>query len=89
MSKWKPGQIVTIKGKRYRITKNTVDFEGIPHDCTICDHYNMPQEYEPCYTCLWGRKMPDNCYLKEIKPKIDNYQNERKCCNNRTSSRTS
>lgn len=61
---WKPGQIVTIRGKKYRITKDTVDF-----DCTVCDHCDMPVGREPCHTCLWGHKMPDNCHLQEIKPK--------------------
>lgn len=59
---WKPGQIVTLCGKRYRITKD-VDF-----DCRGCDNYNIPSRHEPCYTCLWGEKMPFGCHLKEIKP---------------------
>jgi hypothetical protein len=61
---WKPGQIITIKRKRYRITKYPVGF-----DCDTCDHYGTYKRYEPCYTCTYNWRMPSNCYLKEIKPK--------------------
>ena len=91
---WKPGQIVTICSKRYRIKKN-LDRNGT---CSKCVGHGFFMTTEPCRTCLNSWKMPYNHYLEEIEPKsvmgqvrtrIDNYQNERKCCNNRTSSRTS
>lgn len=59
---WKPGQIVTIKDKRYRITHGS-------GECLLCDHIDTPVPLEPCRTCLFGLLMPDNCHLQEIKPK--------------------
>lgn len=77
---WKPGQIVTVGGKKYRITTSRTG------GCFICEHSETPIGLEPCLTCLHGYKMPLNCYLKEIKPnerdglsscQSDNYQNNK------------
>lgn len=61
---WKPGQLVTIHDKVFRVTKDTGD-----RVCDVCDYKNTFYPHEPCYTCLYGYKMPFDCYLKEIKPK--------------------
>lgn len=61
---WKPGQIVTLGGKKYRLKRSPIGC-----DCSVCDHYYTPESLEPCRTCLYGRRMPYNCRLQEIKPK--------------------
>lgn len=60
---WKPGQIVTIRSKKYRITKYH------EYSCDYCDHSDTPDSHQPCRTCLYDRRMPYDCYPKEIKPK--------------------
>lgn len=59
---WKPGQIVTIKGKRYRIKKSK---RGWTECCSYCQISNM------CDTLCKKptQKLPDDCYLKELHPK--------------------
>ena len=63
---WKPGQIVTITGKRYRIKKCFANTFWVCHVCGTgtLDHLL----HEPCTTCR-SSKMPGNCYPQEIKPK--------------------
>lgn len=79
---WKPGQLVTIENKVYRVkhSKN--------RRCRIYPRRKVGLPLSAvciaCYThCGYYE------YLEEIRPKVNNHQNERKCCNNRTSSRTS
>lgn len=62
---WKPGQIVTICGKRYRIKK--VPYRDLP--CRECGSGDTLPEHEPCLTCCIDSRMPDYGYLEEIKPK--------------------
>ena len=64
---WKPGQIVTVSGKRYRIRRCLT---GVFHTCRVC---NAAVSFkvllsEPCITCR-SKKMPGDCYPQEIKPK--------------------
>lgn len=61
---WKPGQIVTICSKRYRI-KKAPDYY-LP--CNKCDN-NGTLPDEPCRTCFSDSRMSDYNYLEEIKPK--------------------
>lgn len=64
MSKWKAGQCVTIKGKRLRIVKaNDSNFVN----CLKCSMFDA----EMCYTLCEKpvAKVPEDCYLIEIKPK--------------------
>lgn len=56
---WKPGQIVTIKRKRYRIVKLKREYTFIK--CINCDLFDKNM----CDIC----KSPNNCYLKELHPK--------------------
>ena len=63
---WKPGQIVTLSGKKYRLTKYLPNDGGA---CDICGHNETPVSLEPCKTCLDNWQMPYDCYPKEIKPK--------------------
>lgn len=67
MSKWKAGQIVTIEGKRYRVTK-LYNHLGSCIFCTF--RFKECNEY-PCNECIDGvpSLVPHLCYLKEIKPK--------------------
>lgn len=69
MSRWKAGQIVTIEGKRYRVTK----FNSCLCPCIFCEfRCKEPNEY-PCTECVHNNKVPSlipyETYLKEIKPK--------------------
>ena len=65
MSRWKAGQCVTIKGKRYRIVKKNGDFVN----CLQCSLFDADNSL--CYSLCEKStaKVPENCYLKEIKPK--------------------
>lgn len=61
---WKPGQIITIKGERYRIKKTLYG-----SDCQKCCGISIPVASEPCHTCLLNSKMPPYCHFEEVKPK--------------------
>lgn len=62
---WKPGQIVTICGKRYRVKESSGYFI-----CEKCAGRSVMHAYdEPCNTCLNSQKMPGHDYFEEIKPK--------------------
>ena len=74
---WKPGQIVTIRGKKYRVKKsshrlNIVDREMI---CSIWKNYNHGSSegsipylcFELCFSKFPEAKLSDDLYLKEIK----------------------
>jgi hypothetical protein len=64
MSKWKAGQCVTIKGKKYRIVKmNNTLFVNCLH-CSLFDADLCGSLCEKPTA-----KVPDDCYFKEIKPK--------------------
>lgn len=68
MSKWKAGQIVTIEGKVYRVTKLNTRLDGC---CIYCGfRFKECNEY-PCVECIdrVPSLLPYKCYLKEIKPK--------------------
>lgn len=62
---WKPGQIITVGGKKYRITKRP----STGYSCYVCDNRDTHECHEPCRTCIHGKRMPYTCYPKEIKPK--------------------
>lgn len=65
MSKWKPGQIVTLGGKIYRIKRTLYG-----SDCQKCCGCYKPITSEPCHTCIEDfSRMPDDCHFEEIKPK--------------------
>lgn len=65
MQMWKPGQIVTICGKRYRIKK-----EQNGMTCSKCaGRHIIHTSDEPCNTCLNSWKMAPYNYLEKIKPK--------------------
>ena len=61
---WKAGQIVTIKGKRYRIIKSE---RGWVRTCPYCDISNTMICDTLCKKPT--QKVPDDCYLKELHPK--------------------
>lgn len=66
---WKPGQIVTINGKRYRITRSRSSL-GIIACEYVCSFYNKDTPFS-CFKqklCFHPEsKLPDDCYLKHIK----------------------
>lgn len=63
---WKPGQIITIASKRYRIRRCPA---GILWTCRACNAaVSLRLLCEPCTTCR-SSKMPGDCYPQEIKPK--------------------
>lgn len=73
---WKPGQIVTIDGKKYRVKKtssplNIVYCEKV---CSIWENYNHRTEGAPplicndlCFSVFPKTKLSDGLYLEEIK----------------------
>lgn len=61
--KYKPGQLMTIKNKVYRVVKAK---KGIT--CDNCPgNYKTTKEYPACIICL--DFLPPDYYLEEIKPK--------------------
>lgn len=59
---YKPGQIVTINGKKYRLTKTT------PYNqCGDCQYAVLPITFYPCIWCVQHIELCIN--LQEIKPK--------------------
>lgn len=61
--KWKPGQIVTIASKRYRIRRCPADTLLACIAC--CAAASRRLLCEPCTTCR-SSKMPGDCYPQEI-----------------------
>lgn len=61
---WKPGQCVTINGKRYRIVKRK---DGKFVNCLQCSLFRADLCGSLCEKPT--AKVPDDCYFKEIKPK--------------------
>lgn len=58
---YKPGQIVTIKGHKYRIKRNYVNRLGCLTNC---------QAYYPRYVCDWcSSHLEADCYLQLVKLK--------------------
>lgn len=65
---WKPGQIVTIKGNRYRITKipNYSLYDPCTCECQTCD-LGLKTVREICLDCLTKNLIPTGCNLKLVK----------------------
>ena len=63
MKKYKPGQIVTIEGKQYRIKKGQ---PRIGPACNQCKYDNNRGCEAPCGWCL--RRLGYDFYLSPIKP---------------------
>lgn len=66
---WKPGQIVTVKGNRYRVTRSKSKF-GIIICEKVCGFFNenTPSSCIKQSLCLHpNQKLPDDCYLVRIK----------------------
>ena len=61
---WKPGQIVTVQGIRYRVVRDEFP------TCHKCAFFYSGKCYEfPCNECLnvGGKfKLPDDCHLEKI-----------------------
>lgn len=55
---WKPGQIVTIYHKRYRVKKTTCG-----GDCFRCDFRDLEPSTYPCDKCTDGLLMQNRCHL--------------------------
>lgn len=64
MSKWKAGQCVTINGKKYRIVKSG---NRTFVNCIRCSLFMEGLCFSLCEEKT--HKLPNDCYLKEIKPK--------------------
>lgn len=66
---WKPGQIVTIDHKKYRVVKNS--FGG----CANCENIHTDASDPPCAVCIphflhrFCLGIQDKIMLKELKPK--------------------
>lgn len=57
---YKPGQLMTIGGHVYRITK-----ANEPNVCKHCVNYKRWPNKCRCFSC-WGH-VPINCYFKLVK----------------------
>ena len=60
---WKPGQLVTINRRTYRIIKKS---NSLGHPCIFCEFKRLESDEYPCKQCFQGTLMPYNCYLKRI-----------------------
>lgn len=68
MKQWKPGQIVTIEGKKYRIKRLHPDNW---RQCEKCAFMKAPF-YGVCSDlCIFShsKKVPADCYFELIEPK--------------------
>lgn len=66
MSRWKPGQLVTINGIVYRVRKAKVIGA-----CIMCEFKHYEPDVYPCVNCMNFNVglMQCDCYLEKIKPK--------------------
>ena len=60
---WKPGQLVTINRRTYRIVKGSSAYK---YTCVFCEFLHTEANEYPCKQCSWSTLMPDGCYLKRI-----------------------
>lgn len=60
-TKWKPGQIVTIRGERYRIVKDS--------DCKSCAFDDKWMCTHPCRECVFHKLIPVDCAFRKLDPK--------------------
>lgn len=63
IKKWKPGQLITLRNKVYRV-KEAKDFQT----CSNCAFANIKISEFPCNSICFSskRKTRIYCYLKEI-----------------------
>lgn len=61
---WKPGQLVTINRRTYRITKVNPKYRN--YTCIYCEFRHMEAGDYPCSHCSHNVLMPDRCYLKRV-----------------------
>lgn len=59
MKIWKPGQLVTIDNKVYRVVKDR-------YGCSNCENMHTETVHLPCMVCLDHKRFGIN--LKELKP---------------------
>ena len=59
--KYKPGQLITIRGNVYRVTKYKLDY----FTCSSCD---IRTDYI-CSTIQCLKRLDNDCYLKLVKHK--------------------
>jgi hypothetical protein len=57
---WKPGQLVTINRRTYRIVKSC------RYTCILCAFDHAEANEYPCKQCSQNILMPDGCYLKRV-----------------------
>lgn len=64
--RWKPGQLITINNKVFRIKK-----ANSMYTCTYC-YFAYLGGGGLCYDyCIsLSKKIPRNCYLEEVKPRV-------------------
>lgn len=60
MKRWKPGQLVTIDRKVFRITKNNSKYLT----CLLCQVRFTVCGTFPCYF-----RVPPDCYLEQVYPR--------------------
>ena len=65
---WKPGQLVTIRGRIYRVTK----VKSCLGSCILCEFRRLEEDVYPCSVCfvvnniIASLKIPAGCYLQRI-----------------------
>lgn len=61
---YKPGQLITVDHKIYRVKKSDNDNTG----CYNCAFIKFPMYKDPCRSiCIVEHKLPNNCYLGFVK----------------------
>lgn len=58
---WKPGQLVTIENKVYRVVKNRFG-------CMTCENVYIESRHLPCVMCMNHKDALRPWILKELKP---------------------
>lgn len=59
---WKPGQLVTINGRTYRVVRN----KSYVLTCYICAFHDCQADNYPCNKCTENVLIDDNSYLQKI-----------------------
>ena len=62
MSRWKPGQLVTINGIVYRVKRRLNRYASVCHYCG----FNTGTKCK--YPMSMGYRVPGGCYLKRLSP---------------------
>lgn len=63
--RYKPGQLITIEGKLYRVTKRVGYTKGVCDECSF--RYTIVRRHHNICWMLCVPRFPNNCYLKHVE----------------------